>query len=129
MQKIIIDVIGMTVLGSVVLVATFLIVEYIFEKIKEKRQKKGLPFVVKVEANDTQIDKPVPCAGCKCLINKSDANVVLCVGVFATESFYCNKCKPPYTKIKYDVYSNTDNKCRYYKNSEFEVDINGKIIK
>lgn len=67
----------------------------------------------------------VSCERCKCLINKSYANIVNVISIQKYEYYYCEKCKPPYTKIVHFIYS--DNMDRYYK--ECEVDINGKIIK
>lgn len=99
------------------LIITYYIQKYIFSEPKTK---------MPVEKS-AETEKPVPCEGCKCLINKSDARVVNISGYyyseFCPEFYYCEKCKPQYTRVVFRY----NNPSKYYK--EFEVDVNGKLIK
>lgn len=80
----------------------------------------GKDFTFKKKKEDT-----VSCDTCKCLLNKSDSYIVKRVSTawsliqeeYYDELFYCQKCKPNYTKeIDGD----------YYK--ELQVDIKGEPI-
>lgn len=88
----------------------------------------GENFIFKKEKK-TEEDT-VSCNTCKCLLNKSDSYIVMNKNSFYGmhlyevecqkeyfESFYCQKCKPNYTKIL---------DTGYYK--ELQVDINGEPI-
>lgn len=42
----------------------------------------------------------VKCDGCKCILNKSDAQKVTSYGfAYSYDRFYCGLCKKPYTSI------------------------------
>lgn len=90
---------------------------------------------------DLTKEEPVPCEECKCLINKTDASVVnveyknmlsnlsylsfmplINYNNTPEKEYYCKTCRPSYIR-KVSI----ANGYKYYK--EFEVDINGKIIK
>lgn len=96
------------------LIIAYYIQKYIFSESKTE---------VSVEKS-AETEKPIPCKGCKCLIDKSDAYVVKLSGYcyYCPGFYYCEKCKPQYKRIV-SLYNKPD---KYYK--EFEVDVNGKLI-
>lgn len=111
---------GLSILGGIAFICiVFIAIEYLItgENIIFKKEKK-------IE------EDIVSCNTCKCLLNKSDSYIVMnknffyCVRPYGgehqkeyEESFFCQKCKPNYTKIL---------DTGYYK--EIQVDINGEPI-
>lgn len=102
--------VGVTVFG---LVPMFIVFIEKYKDIKERELYKKPPAPI------------VKCEDCKCCISQSDvyevkARNTLTWGEYT--EYFCHKCQPPYTRVWY-----SRNGVRYYK--EFEVDINGKLIK
>lgn len=119
---------GILLFWSVIVIGTLIVALY--EVFRHAKTKDDLSKTLyNYDKQVLKTDKLVTCEKCKSLIHTSDINVVevknynFSSSDYCTSKYYCEECQPPYTRVV--NYNSPGNK--YYK--EFEVDINGKIIK